>query len=218
MHSRLERWAPLSGIGFVVLWIVGFFVTVTDSPDFAARPAENLEYYVDHKDSVLAGGFVLVIALVLLLWFVGCVRAALVRAEGGDARVAATGFGGGVIGVGLLMASAGMFLMPALRLDEQDRLTAETATVFTDLGNITFGLAAPLGFGVLFFAIALLGFRAGAVPKWWAVITGVLGVVMIVPFVSWSVGFVLPIWVLIMSILLMRAEHAAAPTPAPSAA
>jgi hypothetical protein len=104
--------------------------------------------------------------------------------------------------------------MPALRLDERDKLSLESATTFTDLGNITYGFAAPLGFGVLFFAIALLGFRHGAVPKWWAVITGVLGVVMIVPFVSWSVGFVLPIWVLIMVILLMRADRAAAPSAA----
>jgi len=41
-----------------------------------------------------------------------------------------------------------------------------------------------------------------------------LGIVMIVPFVSWSVGFVLPIWVLVMVILLMRAQR----VPAASAA
>jgi hypothetical protein len=214
MHSRLERWAPLSGIGFVVLWIVGFFVAVSDSPDFAASPAENLEYYVDHKSDVILGVIVSVLALVLLLWFVGCLRAALVGAEGGVARVAATGFAGGIIGVGLLMASMGMFVMPALRLDERDKLTVESATTFMDLGNITYGLAAPLGFGVLFFAIALLGFRAAAVPKWWAVITGLLGIVMIVPFVSWSIGFVLPIWVIVMVILLMRADREATPSAA----
>jgi hypothetical protein len=207
MHSRLERWAPLSGIGFLVLWIAGFFLAVADSPDFAAKPSENLEYYVDHKGSIMAGVIVSALALVLLLWFIGCIRAALVRAEGGDARVAATAFAGGIIGVGLEMAAMAMFIMPALRLDERDKLSLESATTFTDLGNITYGFAAPLGFGVLFFAIALLGFRVGAVPKWWAVITGILGVVMIVPFVSWSVGFVLPIWVLIMVILLMRGQR-----------
>jgi hypothetical protein len=213
MQSRLERWAPLSGIGFLVLWIAGFFIAVADSPDFAARPAENLEYYVDNKGSIMAGVIVSALALVLLLWFLGCIRAAMVRAEGGEARVAATGFAGGIIGVGLEMAAMAMFIMPALRLDERDKLSLESATTFTDLGNITYGFAAPLGFGVLFFAIALLGFRHGVVPRWWAVITGVLGIVMIVPFVSWSVGFVLPVWVLVMVILLMRSTQ-----PAPSAA
>jgi len=208
MHSRLERWAPLTGIGFVVLWIVGFFLAVTDSPDFAARPAENLEYYVDNKGSIIGGAIASALALVLLVWFLGCIRAAMVRAEGGDARVAATGFAGGIIGVGLEMAAMAMFIMPALRLDERDKLSLESATTFTDLGNITYGFAAPLGFGVLFFAIAVLGFRHGAVPKWWAVITAVLGIVMIVPFVSWSVGFVLPIWVIVMTILLLRSERA----------
>ena len=208
MHSRLERWAPLTGIGFVVLWIVGFFLAVTDSPDFAARPAENLEYYVDNKGSIIGGVIASALALVLLVWFLGCIRAAMVRAEGGDARVAATGFAGGIIGVGLEMTAMAMFIMPALRLDERDKLSLESATTFTDLGNITYGFAAPLGFGVLFFAIAVLGFRHGAVPKWWAVITAVLGIVMIVPFVSWSVGFVLPIWVIVMTILLLRSQRA----------
>lgn len=208
MQSRLERWAPLTGIGFLILWIAGFFLAAADSPDFAAKPAENLEYYVDNKGSIIAGAIVSLLALVFLLWFVGCIRAALVGAEGGHARVAATGFAGGIIGVGLLAAAMGMFVMPALRLDEQDKLTAEAATTFTDLGNITYGFAAPIGFGVLFFAVAVLGFRVSAVPKWWAVISGLLGIVMIVPFVSWTLGFVLPIWVIVMTILLMRGERA----------
>jgi hypothetical protein len=46
------------------------------------------------------------------------------------------------------------------------------------------------------------------------VITGLLGIVMIVPFVSWSVGFVLPIWVIVMTILLMRGERASSPAAA----
>ena len=43
MLSRVERFAPLSGIVFLVLWIVGFFVAVADSPDFVDTPRENLK-------------------------------------------------------------------------------------------------------------------------------------------------------------------------------
>jgi hypothetical protein len=212
MQSRLERWAPLTGIGFVVLWVVGFFLAVTDSPDFAAKPAENLKYYVDNKGSIIAGVIASLIGLLFLLWFVGSIRAALVKAEGGDARVSAIGFAGGIIGVGLLLVAMGMFVMPALRLDEQDKLSAQGVTTFTDLGNITYGFAAPIGFGALFFAVAVLGFRVGVVPKWWAVISAIFGLVMVIPFVSWSLGFVLPIWVIVMTILLMRGERAPAPS------
>ena len=95
MQSRLERWAPLTGIGFVVLWIVGFFVAVTDSPDFAAKPAENLKYYVDDKSSIIAGVIVSLIGLLFLLWFVGSIRPRSLKAEGGDGRVSAIGFAGG---------------------------------------------------------------------------------------------------------------------------
>src|SRR5262245_61972150 len=129
MHSRLERLAPLSGIGFLVLWIAGFFLAVADSPDFAAEPRENLEYYLDNKGSIIAGVIVSALALVLLLWFLGCVRAAMVRAEGGDARVAATGFAGGIIGVGLEMAAMAMFMLPARLHDGGKQLLLSAATM-----------------------------------------------------------------------------------------
>lgn len=205
MRSRLERLAPLTGIVFVVLWIIGFFVAVVDSPEFLAEPQENLEYYVDEKSSIMAGVIVSVIALAFLLWFLGSVRRALAAAELGDGRVTAVSFAGGVVGVALLLAAMGSFIVPALRLDERDELSAQSATVFTDLGNILFGFAAPVGFGVMLIGVAVVGLRHTAVPKWWAVISAVLGVVMLVPMISWAgMGFGFPIWVLVMAIVLMR--------------
>jgi hypothetical protein len=205
MQSRLERLAPLTGIVFLVLWIVGFVIAAADSPDFVDAPRENLEYYIDEKSSIMAGALLSMIALVFLLWFLGSIRRQLLLAEGGDGRVTAISFAGGVVGVGLLLGAMAAFVLPALRLDEQDRLSAENATVFTDLGNGLFGIAAPIGFGVMLLALALVGFRHGAVPKWWAVISVLLGLVMIIPFVSWAgMGFGFPIWVLVMVILLMR--------------
>jgi hypothetical protein len=193
---------------FLVLWLIGFFVVSADSPDFVDAPRENLEYYVDHKGSVMAGALISVIALVFLLWFLGSVRRALRDAEGDDGRVTAISFAGGIVGVSLLLAAMTAFVLPALRLDEQDRLSAETATVFTDLGNGLFGIGAPIGFGVMLLAVAVVGFRHGAVPKWWAVISALLGLVMIIPFISWAgIIFGFPIWVLVMVILLMRGGY-----------
>lgn len=60
--------------------------------------------------------------------------------------------------------------------------------------------------------VGLVGFRHGAVPKWWAAISALLGLVMIIPFLSWAgMGFGFPIGVLVMSIMLLRADARATP-------
>lgn len=212
MQSRIERLAPLTGIAFLVLWVVGFFVAVADSPDFLDSPAKNLKYYVDDKSSIIWGVLVSVIALAFLLWFLGSIRRTMLNAEQGDGRVTAISFAGGVVGIGLLLAAMGAFILPALRLDEDNKLSAATATTFMDLGNILFGFAAPIGFGVLLIGVGVVGVRHGAVPKWWAIISALLGIVMLIPFISWAgMGFGFPIWVLVMSILLLRDARTEAP-------
>ena len=110
------------------------------------------------------------------------------------------------MGVTLLFAGLAALVLPALRLDQNNKLDSLTATVFIDLSNGLTGLAAPLGFGVLLIAVAVLGFRCGAVPKWWAWISALIGVVMLVPWISWAgMFFGFPIWVLVMAIMMMRA-------------
>lgn len=205
MESKVARLAPLSGAVFLILYVVGFLVGGSDSPDFMDTGAANLNYYVTHKDDALLGGVALLLAAVSLLWFLGSVRRAMVDAEGGDARVTAVGFAGGAVGISLFIAGTVAFMLPALRLDEQGKLDAVTATVFTDLSNGLLGMAAPLALGVLLLAVAVVGVRHGAVPKVWAWISGIVGVVMIVPWVSWAgMFFLFPIWVLVMVVLLMR--------------
>jgi hypothetical protein len=214
MQSRLERWAPLTGVGFVILWIVGMLTTLSDSPDFVSEPAEYVKYYADHKSSIILGSVVFLWAFLLLLWFLGSLRQRLADAEGGQARVASIGFAGGAIGVALGLAAIAAMVLPALRLDNDQKLTVETATTMQDLSSALFGFAAPIGFAALLFAVTVLGLRVGAVPKWWAWISALLGVVMVIPFISWAGAFFLfPLWVLVMSILLLRSER----VPAPSA-
>ena len=214
MQSRLERWAPLTGVGYLVLYVIGFVVT-GESPDFVSDPKEYLTYYADHKSDVLIGGIALLLAAFLLLWFLGSIRRASLAAEGGDGRVTSIGFNGGAVGVAMLLAGIAALMLPALRLDNDQKLTAETATTFQDLGSALVGLAAPIGYAALVLSVAVVGLRHGFVPKVWAWISVVIGVVMLIPFISWAGAiFAFPIWVLVMAILVMRAQR----EPAASAA
>lgn len=207
MESRLERWAPLTGVAYFVLYVIGLLVATPDSPDFAGNPKEYVPYYVDHKSDVLIGGFVLLLAAFLLLWFLGSIRRTSLAAEGGEGRVTSISAAGGAVGVALFVAGIAAMVIPAIRLDNDYKLTLETATTFQDLGTALVALAAPIGFAALLIALAVVGLRHGAVPTWWAWISAILGVVMLIPMISWAgMLFVFPIWVLVMSILLVRAQ------------
>lgn len=204
VESKFARFAPLSGVGFLIFYIVGF-VAMGESPDFMDAPAVNLKYYVTHDSDAMLAAVALLLASVFLLWFLGSIRRVLGAAEGGDGRVTAIGFSGGAVGIALFVAGVVAFVLPAMRFDEQNKLDSITATVFTDLSNGLVGMAAPLALGVLLLAVAVVGLRHGAVPKVWAWISGILGVVMIVPWVSWAgMFFLFPIWVLVMVVMLMR--------------
>jgi hypothetical protein len=204
MQSRAERLAPLTGVGFLIFYIVGF-VVVGSTPDFMDSPAANLKYYVANDTDAMLGGMVLLLAAVFLLWFLGSIRRVLSMAEGGDGRVTAIGFAGGTVGVALLVAGLVAFVLPAARFDEQNKLDSITATVFTDLSNGLMGIAAPISLGILLVATAVVGIRHGAFPKVWSWFTALLGVIMLIPLISWAgMFFLFPIWVLVMVVMLMR--------------
>lgn len=206
MQSRAERLAPLTGVAFLVLFAGGFVLAGKDSPDFVDKPSKYLSYYADQKGSIMAGGLVLLLAAAVLLWFLGSVRRASLAAEGGDGRLTGIAFAGGAVGIALFVAAISAIMVPALRLDNDQKLTVETATTFQDLGSVLIGMAAPIGFGILLIATAIVGIRHGGFPKVWSWFTALLGVIMLVPMISWAgMFFLFPLWVLVMAIMLMRA-------------
>lgn len=206
MQSRTERLAPLTGVAFLVLFVVGFALAGKDSPDFVDRPSKYLSYYADQEGSIIAGGIVLLLAGALLLWFMGSLRRVSLAAEGGDGRLTGIAFAGGAVGIALYVAGISAVMVPALRLDNDQKLTVETATTFQDLGGVLMGMAAPIGFGLLLIATAVVGIRHGGFPKIWSWITALLGLIMLFPLVSWAgMFFLFPLWVLVMAIMLTRA-------------
>jgi hypothetical protein len=209
--SKLARWAPLTGVLFTALSAVMILVGLKDSPEFAGPPEEYLQYFTDHKDDVMMGAAAGIISVLFLIWFLGTVGALLRRAEGGVGRVAQIGVIGGAIGAAAWLLGLATYLMPALRLDEQGTLSVELAAAFGDLSNVFMGSAAPVGFGVLLLATALIGLRTKAIPLWLTWLSLVFGLVMEVPWISFMGIFAFPAWVLIVAVLeLMKTSDAVA--------
>jgi len=105
-HSRLERFAPLSGVAFAVVTVVAFVVIGGGSrtPKATDSAAKITAYYVTHHSKAEVAAYLLPVVAALLAMFVAsCVP--LIR--GVRSVWAALFYGGGLLaGAGFLFAGA----------------------------------------------------------------------------------------------------------------
>ena len=83
------RWGGISGIVFVVLFVVGFLMT-TDTPDGNASNREWLKYFRDsgNRRMLVIGALIFAVALLGFLVFLGVLRERLRNASPGGEWVA----------------------------------------------------------------------------------------------------------------------------------
>jgi hypothetical protein len=224
MDATLRRYAPLSGAIFAVLYFVSILIGMSDSPEFADTEREIASWYVDSKDEILVGLVIGIVSAPFYVWFLGCLRTAIARVEGGNTRLASTAFGAGVASLALVIAGIVITAMGALRVEEQDAIGLQAAAVYYDIGQVVAfsGAAAAAAATLAATALASLRYRA-ILPVWLAYLTFVLALLDIIPPISWA-GFLIGLlWTLVVSILLFvqRVTDEAAPAataPPPPAA
>ena len=221
-----DRLAASSGIGFVVLFIVSFFVA-TKPPDSTDSNTQWHTYFVDHHRATLISAVLLGAAVMFFIWFAGSVGAALRNA--GEQRLAAVAFGGGVATAAVATVIAGLQGALAYRIAIDSPANVKA---FVDL---SYSVQVLIGFpvAVLIGATAIASWRSGAFPRWWAQVSGVAAVVMVSgggalahsgfyrPDGPWSFVtlIVFLAWTLVTSgWLVMRTHAEAAPKAAAAAA
>lgn len=146
------------------------------------------------------------VSLVFLVWFLSSLRRTLLAAEGGDGRLTAVAFGGGLITTALLMAGFALNALAALRADEDGTIAAEVAVVLQDGSSILQGLAATMAMVVLLAATAIVTLRFRALPIWLGWASVVLAIIGLIGPISWIVLLLFPLWVLATSIVLYRQQ------------
>ncbi len=200
-ESRWERLAPLTGIVFVALFLVG--VLLINNYDYLPPGDEIRSFYEDDSTRIAAGAFVALLSVPFFLWFAGSVRARLRTAEGGTGRLAAIAFGGGVAaGAGMIVAYAGVFAA-AQRGGSDGGIGEEAATALFDLSGALIGSAVPMAFAVLIGAATVVSFRTRVFARWLTWAGAVLAVGLLTPVNYLFIGFGL-LWVLVVGIVLYR--------------
>jgi hypothetical protein len=160
-NDRYARYGAASGILAVIL-IVGSFIglVLPNAPDLDAPGTDWAGYFTDHQSRIQVGVIVLGVGLFFFIWFLGSLRSALARAEGGEGRLASVAFAGGIVATVSLLVAATAGAVAALRPEDLD---PNTTRALNDLG-VAVGGPGAAGFTALFAATAIVGYRYNAVP------------------------------------------------------
>ena len=194
------RYAPLSGLLFVLLVVVSIIVSGFDSIETDDTTQKVVDFWSDNDGQQIAAALIGAAAMVPLLWFLGVLRSTLRLAEGGTGRLAGTAYAGGIVLVGFaLVDNALQFATADTVGDVPPGVTQTLSVLYSD-----FFLGFPVGFGTLMLATALILLRTNVFPSWLAWFTLVLGIAAFLGPIGFIAFLVFLVWVVIVSVLIYQ--------------
>lgn len=194
--GRMERWAPLAGVLFAVIFAIGI-LTTGDTPDTDASGSEVISHY-DDSGKIFVGIAAAGIAAVLLLFFAGVLRSRL--REAGPEWLASVAFGGAVV----YAAGLGIFgLTQFALLDASDLGQPEVAQALNIIDNDNF-LPVVIGLAAVLLATAWHILASRSLPTWLGWVSLVLGVLALAGPAGFIAFLLFPVWVLVVAVVLFR--------------
>jgi hypothetical protein len=197
MTNRWNRISALTGVIFVVILVPAVLVT-SGSPNSNASALNVRAYILAHKNQYSLGALLSILAVVFGLFFYGYLRA-FFRTRPGMEWLSTLFFGGAIVfGVGGALAGG----LDAVMGDSPASLSAgslqllNTMAMDLNVGAIATGLA------ILYLSAGFIIYKSGALPKWLAWVSWLLGV-LAASFVLTFIALVATaLWVLFVSIYL----------------
>jgi hypothetical protein len=203
--DRWDRWAPLSGVVFVVLCVAGFAIGVSGSPEGSDSDQEFLSYYADsgNRAKEITAFFLFVVAALFLICFVGALRNRLRSVESEPKGLSALAFGAGVASAALFVVVASLGPAMSFAIEEADQYVVDP-NLARLLNNASYLLvvASTMVASVLVAATSALALRTAVLPRWlgWVgivVAVALLAAVFFIPiFLFWA-------WILVVSVVLI---------------
>src|SRR5262245_24385038 len=203
--SKIERWAPIGGIIFVVLMVVGSKL-ISDVPTPDATDQEITKYLADgaaHTHNII-GAYLWVLGALAFLWFLTRLRSDLRRAEGGITALSNLVFGAGVAFAAVWTVSAGAFAaVPyAIELRDAPLTSLDLVRVLPAMGRLLLLLGGGFSGIVVLLGVAAVAFRTSVYPRWLAGLAVVAAVVLLFDVIYLTI-FPFWSWVFIASIVML---------------
>ena len=167
----LERWAPVGGIAFVVLMVVGsMLISDVPAPDASAR--EIAGYLADggnHTRNII-GAYLWVLGAGAFLWFLVRLRNDIRRAEGGTGSLSTLAFGAGVAFAAVwTVSAAGFAAVPyAIELRDAPISDPDLVRVLPALGRLLLLHGGGFTGLLVLLATSVAIFKTGFLPRWLA--------------------------------------------------
>jgi hypothetical protein len=201
--TRTLRAAGVAGLIFSVLITISFVIFRAYPPGVSGIPPEG-------RDPWLVGLYLIPFAGIAFLWFLATLRRRIGRLE--DQFFATVFLGSGLLFVAMLFAaSAAASSAVAMARFQGDSATGDPAFQFGEaLAETLFYVFAIKMAAAFMLVSSTIGRRTNAFPRWLVAAGVVAGIVLL-----FSVSFfqplavIFPLWVAIVSLLLLRADPGA---------
>lgn len=209
--SRWDRWGPIAGIVFVVLFVAGLLVlNMPDTDD----PLNKIKAFYDdsgNRAQILISMYLLVLSAVFFFWFLASLRARMLAVEAPPGRLTSISFGSGLVFAALVMAAAGCFAFIAgeITFGDVKHINPELERIIPDLGYPILVIGGMFAAIAMIDAASILIVRTGFLPKWigWFGFVAAIGLLFAFIFIPM---ILLVLWVLFVSVALLRSAPTAA--------
>lgn len=171
----------LSGVVFAVLFVIGWFASGGDAPDYGAPDQDWTDWADDNQWKSRIGAFAMLLAGFVFLHFAGTVRSVLGTAETtvrGSAQLSRAAFAGGLTGItGMTMA---IVMIASASTEGGDANPVVSRAVATASAGPF--LVSAMGFAALLMAAGLVTVRSGVFARW-------IGLVALLGAISFLITF-----------------------------
>jgi len=175
--TTTERLLALSGVVFAVLFLIGWFASGGDTPDYGAADQDWTEWADDNQWKSRVGAFAMLVAGFVFLHFAGTIRSALGTAKAtahGSAQLARVAFAGAIVGIAGMATAIVMIAAASSEGNDADPVVSRAVTT-ASAGPF---LVSAMGFAALLGAAGLLTLRTGVFARW----TGIVALIGAVSF------------------------------------
>jgi hypothetical protein len=200
--GSISRWfPPFTGVIFVALF-VAIMILIGNGQDATEKTAQEIATYYQNNDGKETVAAILIgFAAMFILFFGSWLRKLLRDADETDGILPS------VVLVAAGVFSAGAAVGGSIHLALPDLADNIDPVALQAINGIDYDLFLffPVGLGTMFLAAGLSGIRHGGLPKWLSWAGVVIGVIFFTP-VFWVMFVLAPLWILIVSIIGMRAS------------
>ena len=202
-RTGLVRWAPLGGVVFVVLFVIGTILLFSGAPSGDDPPAKYVAWFSDsgHRDRINVGWILIGLGVFFLFWFIAALRRVVSSIDADGFLTSVVTLGGTIYAALALTAVA---LNQAIRTMSDDtfqhRVFPELIHAADDAGWVIHASGA-VGMAAMIIASGLAFMSRGVWPRWAGWLSVAVGILSL-GSIAFFPQFLWLLWVLIVSLLL----------------